>query len=361
MSIFQKVFFRHLFLIFSKHVSNVLRNNKFIPFSMSTRNSSAPGLMLDNQESELRAFYDLSLCPVTFDIANFLVLAEIARLEMNCKHMRIIIIPAPGHGFRDLSVHSAPHSAHRIMSIVVPAIQSLPSCSGISLLSDRKSAENLIPKNSEPVFPYDYTLDKPTKFYTWKNTWEKINQNHDIQSLKAPIESCQQVNSWLSDRNLETKDLAVITLREANYQQSRNNNIREWGKFCSYLSRNGYQPLIIRDFDKTYDDLPSEIEAFPTCDIPNWNLSFRVALYERAKVAFFVNNGPWVFGLFNKNVDFLASKIITESVHVTSTKFRIEMGDVVGKNYSFLNERQKLLWKNDNCTSLIHCFEEYFL
>lgn len=320
----------------------------------------APGIEVRPEEGELRAFYDLAVCPVTFDIANFLVLAEIARLEFGCKSVRLIVVPAPGHGFRDLSVHSVDHSRHRIMSIIAPALRTLPSCSGISIMTDRKSAEKLVPENGAPVFPYGYTLDRPTRYYSWYNTWDKVHEGKNVQSLRAPQDDLARVEDWLVKNNLQDAKLAVITLREASYQKDRNNKIREWGKFCQYLTDKGYQPLIVRDFDKAYDPMPAEFAGYPTCDLPNWNLNFRVALYERATVSFFVNNGPWVFGLFDAKVKFMAAKVITESVLVTSTKFRIEMGDEIGKNYRFLQDRQRVVWENDDYDVLVRNFEAHF-
>ncbi|POF34362.1 hypothetical protein [Roseibium marinum] len=322
---------------------------------------TAPGIELSPAQGELRAFYDLAVCPVTFDIANFLSLAEIARLEFGCKHVRLIVVPAPGNGFRDLSVHSVDHSKHRILSIIAPALRTLPSCSGISIVSDRKSAEKLVPQDGSPVFPYGYTLDRPTRYYSWYNTWDKVNDGKNVQSLRAPSDALQNVESWLTQKGLQDVKLAVITLREASYQKDRNNKIREWEKFCRYLTTKGYQPLIVRDFDKAYDPLPADLSGYPICDIPNWNLNFRVALYERAAVSFFVNNGPWVFGLFDEKVKFMAAKVITESVLVTSTKFRIEMGDEIGKNYRFLQEKQKVVWENDDYEVLVRNFEEHFV
>ena len=331
-----------------------------IKLSFRTRKSKpAAGCDIVQQDGELRAFYDLAVCPVTFDVANFLALAEVARLEMGCSHIRMIVVPAIGHGFRDLKVHSAEHSRHRIMSIIVPATKTLPSCIGISILTDRKSAENLVPEEGLPVFPPNYKLDRPTRCYTWRQTWEKVNEGKDIQSLRASELSLKQVDFWLSRCGLEDKKLAVITLREANYQEDRNNKLKEWGKFCSYLSEKGFQPLIIRDFDRSYEKLPNGLRDYPVCDLPNWDVGFRIALYERSNVCFFVNNGPWVFALFNADVHFLAVKMITESVRVTSTKFRIKMGDQIGSNYKFLKSYQRIVWENDDYSVLVRNFERY--
>lgn len=355
-----QILIRNTLVKLSKYISNLQKNLfKFSKIKQSSK-KLAPGMELKFAHSELIAFYDLAVCPVTFDVANFLSLAEIARREFGRARVRLIVVPAPGHGFRDLSVHSVDHSRHRIMSIVAPALRTLPSCSGISVLSDRKSAEKLVPRNGEPVFPYGYTLDRPTRFYSWNDTWDKVNEGKNVQTLRAPVDEKERVEKWLSRNELENANLAVITLREAAYQKDRNNKIREWSKFCKYLTEKGFQPLIVRDFDTAYEQMPTDLACFPTCDIPNWNLNFRVALYERAKVSFFVNNGPWVFGLFDNEVNFMAAKVITESVLVTSTKFRIAMGDHIGKNYSFLKEKQRVIWENDEYEVLVRNFEAYF-
>ncbi len=52
------------------------------------------------QNDVLYAFYDLKVAPATFDIAVFLIIAEIERKNTGCNHLQVIIVPGPDDGFR---------------------------------------------------------------------------------------------------------------------------------------------------------------------------------------------------------------------------------------------------------------------
>ena len=323
--------------------------------------SPASGIDFSCQGKELRAFFDLQTHPVTFDIGNFLVMAEAARVRAGCSHIRIYVLPGLMEGFRNTKDgHSADHSRHRVSSIVLPAMRFLPSCAGVSVLTDRASALDLIPDDPELVYPENYRLDRPNHGYLYDQLNALADQGTDLQPLTATDENHRHLRGWLERHGLQHDKLVTITLREATYQTDRNSNLDAWGKFCAFLKSEGYQPIVMRDFDVMYEPAPQELEEYPFCDVANWDLGLRVALYEHAKLSFFVNNGPLVMCFFNRNVSFLVAKWITETIRVTSTAFRIRNNDPIGRDYKFLNDRQHIVWDNDDFSVLVESYRKFF-
>ena len=79
-----------------------------------TKIAEAPheaGINFAYGREELRAFFDLKVHPVTFDIGSYLAMAEAARVRAGCSHIRFFVVPGPGTGFRNSSIdHSTDHS-----------------------------------------------------------------------------------------------------------------------------------------------------------------------------------------------------------------------------------------------------------
>lgn len=331
------------------------------PHSATGAQRDLPVSGMDFGGTELRAFYDLNVHPVTYDVGTFLAHAEAVRVKSGCSHIRIYVVPDVEGGGNNKAVgHSADHSLHRVSNIILPALRCLPTCTGVSVLADRASALDLVPENPDHAFPVDFRLDRPTRGYLFTSVYRLAEEGVDLQPLQAPADKHAQVHRWLERHDLDGKRLVAITLREANYQIDRNSNLEAWGDFCAFLTRQGLQPVILRDFDVMYDPIPEELAGYPLCDVANWDLGFRLALYERADLSLSVNNGPQVMSFFNKNVDFMVVKWVTETVNVTSTAFRLKNRDRLDKDLSFLSGRQHIVWENDDLAVLVKNYQRFF-
>ena len=72
-------------------------------------------------DSSLTAFYDLEVSPVSFDFAVFLVLAENFRKRLDCKTLRIVIVPGANSGFRnENSGYDIDNKKWRLQNILIP-------------------------------------------------------------------------------------------------------------------------------------------------------------------------------------------------------------------------------------------------
>lgn len=307
----------------------------------------------------LLAIYDLNICPVTYDITNFLVLADIEREKRRLKHIVFIIVPGKHGGFNNNKVHSTSEKSFRLKNLLVSATALMPSVNGCIILKNRRELLDFWKKEKPNIFPINYKIYKPCAEYSWRHTWKAYQQGNELQRLRATPDSLKSVKKWLERNRLVEKILVTITLRESSYETARNSNLKAWANFSASLMNKGYQVLVIRDFEKAFEPLPYFDEDILVCDKASWDLNFRVGLYETAFLNYFVNNGPWMLAVFDKEINHIGVKITTESVHVTSTKHRLAMGDNIGVSYPFLGKSQMLVWKDDTLDVLMASFERF--
>jgi len=101
-------------------------------------------------------------------------------------------------------------------------------------------------------------------------------------------------------KELGNKEIITISLRESSYLNYRNSDLESWFLTCKYLKNKGYQPIIIRDFEKTYKkkDKLNKFTLFPEA---TQNINLRAAIYKVAKHNFFPDSGYFPLGLFTKS------------------------------------------------------------
>lgn len=307
----------------------------------------------------LFAIYDLDLSPVTYDICNFLSLAEIERQKRRLKHIKIITVPGKHSGFNKNKLHSNDEKMFRFNNILIPAFSLLPSYNGCANLNCRQDLWFFWENLKDNIFPNSYHPAQPIAYYSWRLVWEAYRRKNDVQKLKATDECMQQAKEWLKKNNLSYTKTITITLRESTYQVDRNSNLNSWLTFSEFLVKEGYQVILIRDFEKIDDPISLYGNNIVICEKASWDLGFRTALYEIAVVNFFINNGPWMLAVFNKQINHIAIKILTESVFVTSLKHRLNMLDDIGVSYPFLQRKQIFIWEDDEIEKLKSSFQKH--
>jgi hypothetical protein len=100
---------------------------------------------------------------------------------------------------------------------------------------------------------------------------------------------------WVLSSALHTPQPIVITLRECDYSTHRNSNLDAWLEFAQSLQDAGEQVIIVRDTAKGSEPL----EGFLTFPPGSYDVRKRLALYEQAKMNFFVSNGPVMLAAFS--------------------------------------------------------------
>src|SRR5688572_2141828 len=126
----------------------------------------------------------------------------------------------------------------------------------------------------------------------------------------------------------------TVTLRNMDSRQQRNSG-PDWLRFAKEVGA-----LVIPDFkDKGID------------------LHERMALYEGARMNFFVGNGPATLCIHSE-APYAVLKVAPEAEGSGSVKFLRSEGLEPGAQYPWANARQKLFWGGDTYDEIMRAYEE---
>ncbi len=137
-------------------------------------------------------------------------------------------------------------------------------------------------------------------------------------------------------------DYVTITLREADYWQSRNSNVAAWLEFAEHLRG---RVIIIRDTAKADDPFI----GFETSAWASKNLFYRMSLYEGAKMNYFVSNGPVALAQFTKHVPYVCfMKTPPDMDFHRGANLKYHFGIERGEQYPWATQKQRLVWSEDS-------------
>lgn len=314
----------------------------------------------------LYAFYDLQKTPATFDIIDFLVLADLERQNRKLESIHVIIVPGQEEGFRANSLKDYGLTAKkeldsgymywRLYNILLPACYLLPACSGTTLCSNRPEARLLF-RNYADTFPVSYSPLHPVADYSSKTVRELMGRQLKV-SLSAPEQAKKYIADWI-ETHCKDKKLLVISLRSCVYQEKRNSNLQSWKEFASKVNSDIYFPVLIPDCETAFDELSAkelkDMNIFPEI---SWNLFLRCALYEASFLSFSISGGTAEILYFLKDVRYLIFKTLVPDYSVTSEDYLRSLGMQIGSQQPFAARFQRIIWKTDDLDSITDEFNK---
>jgi hypothetical protein len=309
---------------------------------------SAPVVSADT----LYAFYDLQVCPVTFDAAWFAAAAELDRHRQGLARVHFVIVPGTRGMLREErgeyeAAVDAQSRLWRLHNVVVPIFTLLPTAAGHTLLPGRGVAsalrgaagDRVYPRHYEPALPLGH---HPTELFTGAR-----DRDREIGILRAPPQALRYVDRWLAPR-LGGRRLLTITLRDYEFMTARNSNRSAWAAFARRLDPARYLPVFVPDTERSLDASPEELRTAEMFGEASWNVGLRMALYEKSFLNLGVNCGPLFMCVLNARTRLLIFKIITPSVPQTSEAFVRQLGYEIGGQLPFATPLQRLVWEADS-------------
>ena len=264
-----------------------------------------------NKSAVLFAFYDLAVNPNSFDIAKFLVLAELYRVEKKYVEIHLVITPDKNGWARSDDLHSSDQQEWRLRNILLPAMSLVPSIQGSTVFSSREEAAESEHFYGEEVFPENYNVSDPIPMFEWADI--AVAADRGIPSLSASPQARQYAKKWIEERAGKRK-VVSLTLREMHLQPHRNNNHEAWIEFARKINNQKYYPVLIRDTHYALDLPDSRLDGLNLFSEAAFNLELRMGFYEECYLNLFVNNGPAELALLNTKVACLFfMKIISHS------------------------------------------------
>jgi tetratricopeptide (TPR) repeat protein len=304
----------------------------------------------------LTAFYDLQVSPATFDIVNFLFLAEMQRMAQNLDVIDLVIVASENDdGFRADQHQTSIHDKNRILSNVLMKCYTLsPHCRRSLFIRHRDDAA-LIQSDATHVFPKSYSIDTPYPFYLTKEMVHFGLRGAPYPAFSATEEAIERMKSWIKPRAGDKRPI-VITLREMSRHPERNSNIAAWANFAKSLDHRIYFPIFIRDTASIFSPVKLEINDFETCDLAAVNLELRMALYQSAYLNLTVTNGPSLLLNNNPECRFIEFKSSEDAINTTDYYYG-KLGFTADYHHLRLNSQQKILRERDNFESISQAFQ----
>jgi len=315
----------------------------------------------------LYAFYDFAISPATFDLVQFLVLAESERKRLDCDLLHIVFVPGPNDGFSPVDISNYRKLGQddcdidsmrwRLRNIMLPLCWLIPSCQGITVCTSLEEARILEQEIAEYVYPRGYSVQFPKEGYSLFEL-SKLESQGDIlcYSIQATSQARRFVKEWIDRKNIGKRKIITITLRWCLYQKERNSNMKAWNKFIQGLNSTIYYPVILRDTWTAFRSLPLEFENFSIFEEACWNMELRIALYELCYLNLSVNCGPIVLCIFDSRTRYLLFRSINLSEINMARFFRSE-GLEVGTQYKHATSFQRVIWKDDTYPTIKEQFE----
>jgi hypothetical protein len=277
------------------------------------------------------AYWDLEVCPPTYDIVAGLMAFERERRRRGADRIDVKIIPGSADGFRRDSFWPHGREARQKMldAVAVPMARMLP----------RASVEVL---GARPSVGAPGSIGWRQRLYGTRVMVECLRDG--IRPLRiAPPEPPIHPR------------LVTITLREAEHWPMRNSNISEWLAVKRELIRKGYDMVFVRDTKMACE--PS-LDFEPVNFIASHVLDVRARLYLSATCNMFVNNGPAWFALA-LDAPAMIFKMISDGAPLTNPSFLAGCGLPVGSQLDESAPHQQIVWQTDNYKSIMAAFEQY--
>ena len=253
--------------------------------------------IFSKKKSTPLAVYDLEKINCSFDFLTFFQNAKLYQKKNNFEKLDICIIRGSENGFKRQQFNrekdnKIDNAALRLNYVVMPLVMMLKKhYENFYLIEDRNDAINLFDnyKNFFPKIFDSLGLKSDKNIYCNQTVWGRLEddyRNVDLVKLEIPELLTEKLLSKLD----HTKKIISITLREGSYHEHRNSLLNEWKEFVSYLEKNNYIVIVIRDAEKVYlDNLFEKNNIFPHA---SHDLYLRTAIYKISYFNYFVTAGP---------------------------------------------------------------------
>jgi hypothetical protein len=315
------------------------------------------------------AVYDLNVTPITYDFAFFLAAAEVFALKNNKRAFKVLFVPQDGgkveneasDKYRSTVVaqenmnYDVQTFKWRFENVILPLMNIYPACIGHSILPNKSDTSEAI--KGKFLYPEFYS----ERFQAYDYYRDVVSSKNKFFGFLASIQGKRYIESWKKLNNINGK-IVTITLRQSNFDSSRNSKVGEWVKFAQFIRKNGYIPVFIPDTEACFEHEP-RLDGFIVFEAPCWNLGIRVALYEVADLNFFTPNGPMAIAQLNRNAASISMKtLVPDSVHA-SAESKTNIGISVGqKTYDFFEDHfQVLSWEEDTFENICEEFNGFLV
>lgn len=271
----------------------------------------------------LKVNYDLGRAPPTYDFLSYMMNVENDRKINGYKHLKINFVRGDVNGFRNEVAPLRQDDKEQMLDRVCrPMVRMFGATEGGNGENDRG-------------LPY---ILRPTT--------EAAKRGYELPDF-APSKIAQ---CW-AEKLVGNEPTHVITLRESYYWTERNSNLEAWLQFAKTIKE---RVIFVRDTEKADEPL----HGFETCPEASRDIQKRLALYGRAKMNYFIANGPAMLCQMTKDIPYICfMPNVTSYVCLTSEFLYRNCGIVRGGRWPWQGQNQKLVWDWDTYDNIVAAHE----
>ena len=317
-------------------------------------------LKFDPSGQTLYFFLDLETAPITYNVVDELIAAEMMRRRLSLQHIHIFIVPGHEDGLRFEdpfyeSIVNRDARWWRLHHLVIPLFFLLPSCRSYAVLPSRASADKIFELIDAPVFPTGYRPNFP-KSIQRSAVFDAFRQGEPVfPAFIAPAYAQNAVRRWLDHTAGKRRPIAV-TIRQYSYMPQRNSRLSEWLKFLEGLDRSLYCPILVPDTEAAMEPLPEARSDIAIFSAAAWNQPLRLALYEQAWLNMATVHGPTELCWYSEMSRYLLF-METDTAPQTARALLISDGFEIGGQLPWSSPLQRWVWEPDVVTNIRREFD----
>lgn len=298
----------------------------------------------------LHAFYDLNTSPVTFDSVVFMVAANGFAAAEGKDGFVVYIVPSDTEdGFRQVNGRDMflplQRKLLRLHRIILPIGSLFPRCAATKVLKSRASFHKIRAGLAPNQFFPPWLDEGKSAYSTAILPW-----GHKMGWPVQPVVPPEPAMKWARRKKRKGR-LAVITLRQSDFQTKRNSNLQEWEKVRGFLEGRGYRVVTVPDTEALLSDhhgpWSGEISEGASVDLLK-----RAALYEVADLNLMVSGGPATLAMLNPRVRFVVCNMVHAEYDTTRQDWLDRIGFIFGRDPEWFQPHQHILWTPDTFETL---------
>jgi hypothetical protein len=255
-------------------------------------------------------YYDLNTSPATHDFCNWLARVEAHRRQQREPFVDIMFVLGDRKRSPRDKVYPYERKVWRVHNLLMPLTRCLPSVRYIGIAESGEQTLNYVNVGSPVVNPF----------------------------LKAPAAAASIAAAYLKGK----KKPISITLRQSEFEPTRNSSGDQWGQVCDWLSARGYTPIYVPDGEALQAGNAWVLDA-ETYTPAAMSPEIRLALYEQCVTNLMTTGGPMVLALM-ADVPLMAWKLIVPGIKCASPH-HMKMSAMSPQDY--WGPYKKLYWSPD--------------
>ena len=305
----------------------------------------------------LLAIYDFIDLPFSFDVATFLVNAEVVRRKHRLEKIDVVFVAHDSNPGPPRHPYVQKENYRDFMhTMILEQTRLLDSIGGVYFFDNRDLFQEFFaafkadyfvhPHDYDPVQPVELRPDRPA-VHESINFAPAVQADPSLLALRAPRQQVELARKWIL-RNVFPKIPISITLREwGSWAEKRNSFIPEWQKLVDAYQELGVEFIVLRDHYTLYDA--------PTLKGPNvqhfneavCSVSLRAALYQECALNLFVANGCGALALFNARSRYIMFKFTVDDRAADLDSIKKNIGLEPPSNFHGATKYQRLVWEED--------------